>query len=179
MLHNHKKKIYVALNKFNNSKNIFNKKNILREILHLKNNFPNPKLNTDVGNFLREKFTKIGYDNIEHKTTSGQFVEYFLNKDYFLSFDPFTFMSIIASLCGCVSVVKKIYGLTFEEWVNGDPFNKYGVAYGHEGIEHALSTQHLLLDHITNMYLENDNNIINLMKNIETHFNIKINNSRT
>ena len=83
-------------------------------------------------------------------------------------------MSIIASLCGCISVVKKINGLNFNEWVNGDPFNKYGIAYGQEGIEHALNTQHLLLDHITNMYSQNQDNVLNLMDNLETHFNIKI-----
>jgi len=27
-------------------------------------------------------------------------------------------MSIIASLCGCISVVKKINGLSFDEWIN-------------------------------------------------------------
>ena len=102
------------------------------------------------------------------------YINYFQKKDFFLSFDPFTFMSIIASLCGCISVVKKINGLNFNEWVNGDPFNKYGIAYGQEGIEHALNTQHLLLDHITNMYSQNQDNVLNLMDNFETHFNIKI-----
>ena len=84
-------------------------------------------------------------------------------------------MNIIASLCGCISIIKKINGLNFKEWVNGEPFNKYGIAYGQEGIEHALETQHLLLPHITEMYNQNTNNVLNLITNIETQFNIKIN----
>jgi hypothetical protein len=83
-------------------------------------------------------------------------------------------MSIIASLCGCISVVKKISIISYEEWMKCDPFIKYGIAYGNEGIEHALNTQHLLLDHITNMYLENEGNIINSIKKIENYFNITI-----
>ena len=63
--------------------------------------------------------------------------------------------------------------ISYEEWMKCDPFIKYGIAYGNEGIEHALNTQHLLLDHITNMYLENEGNITNLFKKINNHFNIK------
>jgi hypothetical protein len=83
-------------------------------------------------------------------------------------------MSIIASLCGCISVVKKISIVSYEEWMNCDPFIKYGIAYGNEGIEHALNTQHLLLVHITNMYSENENNVLKFINNIENKFNIKI-----
>ena len=83
-------------------------------------------------------------------------------------------MSIIASLCGCTSVVKKIHGLNFNEWVNGDPFNKYGVAYGLEGIEYANKTRHLLLPHIIKMYNENETNVLNFITNIERRFNVKL-----
>ena len=84
-------------------------------------------------------------------------------------------MSIIASLCGCISIIKKIDIIPEKEWINGDPFLKYGLAYGQEGVEHALNTQHLLLEHITNMYYQNDNNVINLFIDIEQTFNIKLN----
>ena len=123
---------------------------------------------------LKEKFLNMNYENIEAKNSSIEYIHYFKTKDFFLSFDPFTFMSIIASLCGCISVIKKIHGLNFEEWRDGDPFNKYGIAYGQEGIEHALKTHHLLLPHITEMYSQNNNNILNFITNIETRFNITI-----
>ena len=90
----------------------------------------------------------MGYDHIEHQPSSIIFVNYFKQKDFFLSFDPFTFMSIIASLSGCISVVKKIWGLKFEEWVNGDPFNKYGIAYGLDDLEHADKTQPQLVTYL-------------------------------
>ena len=142
----------------------------------MQNNIPNVKSNAVIRNYLTTKFKNYGYEHIEHKSSSKDFIDYFLNKDFFLSFDPFTFMSVIASLCGCISVVKKIDIISYKEWMKCDPFIKYGIAYGNEGIEYALNTQHLLLDHITNMYLENNNNVINFIKNIEKHFNITITN---
>ena len=72
-------------------------------------------------------------------------------------------MSIIASLCGCVSIIKKIELISQKEWINGDPFLKYGVAYGQEGVNHAVDTHHLLLPHITEMYNQNTNNVLNLI----------------
>ncbi len=180
----------VSFEKFNKGVNIV----YAKEILQIKNtNKPvkglkytgrlniltesKPNLFSDavIREFLKNKFVSMGYDHIEHQKSSAIFMNYFKTKDFFLSFDPFTFMSIIASLSGCISVVKKIHGLNFEEWINGDPFNKYGIAYGQEGIEHALKTQHLLLEHITEMYNQNENNVLNFITSIEKRFNIKIN----
>lgn len=143
----------------------------LSNLINLKTNLSS---NAVIREFLTHKFKSFGYDQIESRESSSMYINYFQRKDFFLSFDPFTFMSIIASLCGCISVVKKINGLSFDEWVNGDPFNKYGIAYGQEGIDYALKTQHLLLNHITYMYSQNETNVLNLMDNLETHFNIKI-----
>ena len=169
-----KNKINILKQKIKITSNPLQKLNYKKELsnlISLKTNFSS---NAVIREFLTHKFKSFGYDQIEYQESSNMYINYFQKKDFFLSFDPFTFMSIIASLCGCISVVKKINGLNFNEWVNGDPFNKYGIAYGQEGIEHALNTQHLLLDHITNMYSQNQDNVLNLMDNLETHFNIKI-----
>jgi len=157
-----------------NSKNPEKKLNYTNELILLNNSQPNLRTNEVIREYLKTKFTSMGYDHIEHKPSSEIFVNYFKQKDFFLTFDPFTFMSVIASLCGCISVIKKINGLNFEEWINGDPFNKYGIAYGQEGIEYALKTRHLLLPHITKMYDQNDNNVLNFITNIERQFNIEI-----
>jgi len=168
------KKIKKLQNEIPRCKNQIQIKNIINNINGLKRNPPN--LNSDVvlREFLRSKFIGLGYEQIEHQDSSLKFIQYFQQKDYFLTFDPFTFMSIIASLCGCISVIKTIHGLSHEEWLNGDPFNKYGVAYGQNGITHALETQHLLLDHITKMYSENTNNVIHFLNSIENKFSIKL-----
>jgi hypothetical protein len=154
---------------------VYEKKKITQQIIHNTNNIPNLKSFSTMSNYLKDKFLNLNYDIIETRNSSLEYIIYFQRKDFFLSFDPFTFMSIIASLCGCISVIKKIPGLEFNEWVNGDPFNKYGIAYGQEGVQHALNTQHLLLEHITNMYSKNEENVQNLCLNLENKFNIKIN----
>jgi hypothetical protein len=100
----------------------------------------------------------------------------FLKKEKFISYDRFTFLNIIASLNGCLSIVKPIENLDAETWRNSDPFNRYGIAYGEseEEIKYALSTQDKLYDHIYNLYLENEKNIKNFMDNIESRFNINL-----
>jgi hypothetical protein len=170
----HQQKISNIVKTIKETDNLFTKKEMTTKLITLQNNPPDVKSDAVIREYLTTKFTNYGYHHVEHKTSSKAFIDYFLDKDFFLSFDPFTFMSIIASLCGCVSVVKKISIISCEEWMKCDPFLKYGIAYGNEGIEHALNTQHLLLDHITNMYLENEGNILNSIKKIENHFNIEI-----
>ena len=171
---NKKNKISILSEKIKTTNNLFQKLKYKKELKDLISLKPNLSSNSVIRQFLTEKFKSFGYDQIEHQLSSVVYINYFQEKDFFLSFDPFTFMSIIASLCGCISVVKKINGLSFDEWVNGDPFNKYGIAYGQEGVDYALETQHLLLDHITNMHSQNENNVLNLIDNLESHFNVKI-----
>ena len=109
-------------------------------------------------------------------TTHEQMVELFNSKKILITYDPFTFTSIIASLCGCNSVINEIPGVSYEEWKNSDPFNKYGLAYGIKNIEEASKTRHLLEEHIYNMFLENESNLMNFIKDIELFFNIQVNN---
>jgi len=107
-------------------------------------------------------------------TTHEQMVEIFNSKKILITHDPFTFTSIIASLCGCNSVINEIPNLSYEEWKNSDPFNKYGVAYGITNIEEASKTRHLLEEHIYSMFLKNESNLINFIEDIEMFFNIQI-----
>ena len=84
------------------------------------------------------------------------YVELFNQYTYFISYDPLTFLSIIAALCGCVSVVYPIDGISKKEWVKMTALNEYleynnldyfyGVAYGMEDIGWAISTMHLMKD---------------------------------
>ena len=130
-----------------------------------------------IRNLFSSYFINEGFEQIpDGGTTHEQMVEIFNSKKTFITHDPFTFTSIIASLCGCDSVVNKIPGVSYEEWKNSDPFNKYGVAYGIENIEEASKTRHLLEEHIYNMFLENESNLMNFIKDIELFFNIQVNN---
>ena len=122
------------------------------------------------------KNLKLGLEyNYDMSRSHEQMVELYNSNKLFISYDPFTFTNIIASLCGCDSVVNKIPGLSYEEWKNSDPFHKYGLAYGIENIEEASKTRHLLEEHIYTMFLENENNLMNFIKDIELFFNIQIN----
>jgi hypothetical protein len=191
ILNDHRNKIKRKINVLNNintllrnnkpflkKKNIITNQNIIKnKIIQLIKNRPDTKSFDVIKDYLKTKFLDMGFENIEYQNSSQDFVNYFLQKDYFLSFDPFTFMNIIASLCGCISIVNKIPGLKFKEWINGDPFNKYGIAYGYEGVQYALKTQHLLLDHITTLFYENEDNVSKLITDVERNYNITINRS--
>ena len=75
---------------------------------------------------------------------------------YFISYDPLTFFSIIAALCGCISIIYPIEGVNETQWLNMTAvasyakhknINKlYGIAYGVENISFALQTMHLIKD---------------------------------
>ena len=184
IIYNHNIKLQYNINRLNlfQTKSVmFNliqmkeKNKLVNEIHLLKKNRPNVYSQTVTREYLQNKYSLLGFEEIGSKKDSQEFIEYFCRKDYFLSFDPFTFMSIIASLCGCISVVQKIESINYDTWINGDPFLKYGIAYGNEGITHAIETQHLLLPHIIEMYNENTDNVIHMINKIEEKFNIKVN----
>jgi len=73
---------------------------------------------------------------------------------YFISYDPLTFLTVIAALCGCISIVYKRDGMTKQEWIQttaaGEYIkykgldNLYGIAYGLEDIKYAEDTLHLV-----------------------------------
>jgi len=80
---------------------------------------------------------------------------FFFNKyKYFISYDPSTFLSVIAALCGCISIVYKRDGMTKQEWIQTTAAseylkykgldNLYGIAYGLEDITYAEKTLHLV-----------------------------------
>lgn len=62
----------------------------------------------------------------------------------FYSYDTATFISVMAALCGCVSLVMPNIGVSPQEWHDGYPYFKYGIAYGEGDIEYAKETLHLL-----------------------------------
>ena len=59
----------------------------------------------------------------------------------------------MAPLCGCISIVKKIDGLTKADWINTTSMAEclkehnetmlYGVAYGTEELHNAITTLHM------------------------------------
>jgi hypothetical protein len=96
------------------------------------------------------------------------YVQIFNQYKWFISYDSLTFISIIAALCGCISVVKKVDGLSKRDWINTTAAaeyckfkginNLYGIAYGKEDMQFAQDTIHLAKeqwDEIVNFCKEN------------------------
>jgi hypothetical protein len=116
-------------------------------------------------------------------------VDIFNKYEYFYSYDPLTFLTIIAAMCGCISLVIKVDGLSKEDWLNtlapieylketGEPL--YGVAYGIEEVEFAKDTLHLVEEQWINInkffrkkYVES---FINDINNFENQINTLENN---
>ena len=87
--------------------------------------------------------------------TQPECMDIFNNHEYFISYDPLTFLSIIAILCGCVSIVYPIQGVSkidyfkmtpfYQYMVEKNCFELYGLAYGtsDEEIAYSKNTLHL------------------------------------
>ena len=125
-------------------------------------------------------------------------IYYIVNEySYFYSYDPLTFISIIAALCGCVSVVYPISNKSKSEWIKETwiyPYIKetnqelYGVAYGIEDIENSKKTiskveQQLkdIIEFYKNKFYNNflndlnhieDGSLPNTVKNISSKYEI-------
>ena len=117
-------------------------------------------------------------------------IKIFNNHKYFISYDSITFLSIIAALCGCISIVKKVDGLSKKDWLNtysareyfkatNEPL--YGVAYGADDLNHAINTMHLVKDQWDRIrqfskekyiagFIDDINNWDNMVNTIQTNF---------
>lgn len=89
----------------------------------------------------------------------------------FYSYDSATWCSIMAALCGCISVVIPDAGVTAEQWYERFPYFRYGIAYGSESdqIAHALNTRHLLRDHLLKLEAETIELTREMIRICETH----------
>lgn len=86
--------------------------------------------------------------------------ETFNKYKYFLTFDNNTVYPLAAALCGCTSIIlndKKYESPEIFRELN-PPF-KYGVAYGMKDIDWAISTRHLVLQHLLELELEYDKTV--------------------
>jgi hypothetical protein len=123
---------------------------------------------------------------IPYKIKQNEIINVFNKYKYFISYDPLTFLTIIATSCGCVSIVYPIDKINKISWLQTtamieyfDSINKYelyGVAYGNspEEIKFAEDTIHLATEQWNNIlaYYKN-NHIINFIKDINNFENMQ------
>ena len=91
---------------------------------------------------------------ITREHNQEDYIHFFNQYKYFISYDPLTFINIIAAICGCISIVYPIEGVSKYDWLKmiaGWPYlkennldNLYGIAYGIDDIEYAQNTIHLV-----------------------------------
>ena len=64
----------------------------------------------------KESWLKYDFDFTNDKNFIIQCIERFTKAEYFISYDEATFLSVIAAMCGCKSVVIPNKDLSAKEW---------------------------------------------------------------
>jgi hypothetical protein len=85
----------------------------------------------------------------------------------FISFDPHTYHSTMAALCGCTSIVIPSKEISNEEFYN---VQKYGVAYGFENIDFAKLTYSKMIDDLKKMEQNTFTQCDKFVELVKSHF---------
>jgi hypothetical protein len=72
----------------------------------------------------------------------------------FYCYDNYTFLSVQAAMCGCISIVVPDGLKSKDDWLTGSRLNQYGIAYGEDDIPRATETLPLLYKEIEKINLE-------------------------
>ena len=134
--------------------NMNNERKGLCYTIRKKNHFKSNIETNDVNNTFN-KYMKLPIFEITRSHTQTDYIDIFNKHEFFISYDPLTFLSIIAILCGCVSIVYPIEGVSKIDYFKMTPFYQYmvekncfeiyGLAYGmgYEEIAYSKNTIHL------------------------------------
>jgi len=106
---------------------------------------------------------------VTRKHTQNDYLEIFNNYEKFFSYDPISFLTIIAALCGCISIVSPIPNISkkdyfkmtalYEYMVDKNIESIYGIAYGNSQneLDYSKNTLHLVneqIDDIQNWFIK-------------------------
>ena len=80
----------------------------------------------------------------------------FNEKETFISYDHASYISVLAALAGCISIVIPDGISSKGDWKKALPIFEYGIAYGFEDIEWAKQTQHQIQNHLENLEKESE-----------------------
>lgn len=105
---------------------------------------------------------------IGFNVTDENLIKIFNSCERFYCYDTESHLSVLASLCGCDSIIVPNKTTTKEQVINTQPPLKYGVAYGVEEIEQARKTRPLLYK-----FLKNQEE--NQSKHVKDLFNLLVN----
>lgn len=127
---------------------------------------------------LRKEINYIHPDNsilLKYKDID-ELIEKFNKAKYFYSYDPFTFLNTISSLCGCITIIVPFANFKNITEIYSEKFCHYGLAYGdnEQEIEYAIRTTHKVREELQkydDKYFENK--IDSLIQLLKTKFNFK------
>jgi len=119
---------------------------------------------------------KGGYKKLDkHPSTAIQIsdqpieeiIELFNTCETFISYDHNTYYSIIAVLCGCISIVIPDESMTKDMWIKNCAMYPHGIMYGLDAITTTDNTRKELLECIEQMHKRGINQIQTLIKDIK------------
>lgn len=80
--------------------------------------------------------------------------EMFNKHEIFFTYNTQTFISVLAALCGCISIILP-HPNTSKEKIFNFPQNKYGIGYGFDDINHSIDTLHLVKENVESCLSDN------------------------
>jgi hypothetical protein len=109
---------------------------------------------------------------IQYNTSDEVLVNLFNTCKRFYSYDTETYLNVLASQCGCESIIVPYKDILKESIVQTQPSFKYGIAYGLDDLEYANSTRHLLISHLQNLETQQQIDTKIAFEKIFQHFNL-------
>lgn len=196
---------------FNSEKNIIDNEDNVKYLTVL---YINPEINNLNSNRNGCCFTKrkcIHSSNDIHPPNSfevhrnhdqKEYIDFFNKYEMFFSYDPLSFLSIIAIICGCISVVVPIKGVTKKDYfkmtslysymIDKNIDSIYGLAYGNShdelnfakntiylGREQILDIQKWFINKYVNSFIKDINNWNNNSNVLHNYKNMMLFNKAT
>ena len=84
--------------------------------------------------------------------------ETFNKHEIFFTYNTQTFISVLAAMCGCISVILPHPNTNKEKLLNF-PQNKFGIAYGFDDINYSIDTLHLVEKNLQDCLISNRQNL--------------------
>lgn len=104
-------------------------------------------------------------DGMSHR----QIASVFNHCKYFVSYDAYTMYSVYAAMCGCIPVVVPVQGVSKNEWHSREE-NRYGLAYGWDDVDWAVSTRANLYKHLSEIEIRSMESVTNFVSICEEYF---------
>ena len=89
--------------------------------------------------------------------------------EYFICYDLYTMYSRYAVMCGCKSIVVPEPDLSEEDW-RPEEVLRYGVAYGFDNLDKAISSTSQLFEYLEFQQNEMQKQVINFVKTCSDFF---------